>query len=353
MIMKHLKILVLSALTSFASVLWASDYIPLLQNSKEWGYAEYISKPETNPNAYIRYYRMRTNSTQEIDGHEYTEIVTTNLYSQYEGGLSAYLREDDGKVYVRYTDEDGHDDLNYFSSGKEHLLFDLDMNEGDFLELEPRVGDSEGIVLKCIETGEIETDYVGKRKYLKFDRNVNETTKRWMPFEYIIEGIGPVGNCTLIAPYRDFGNEQIDIDHPQIDFLYQRVTLAADEDYIKPQGAMLYISPLFEVMGPYDPSVWYWKTVPETYYKSSVNNPKIDRFPYKGISIASDNGGSTIVSNGEELTEVTVFDLLGKVLGTYRPNSNEFKVDCGRFDASIVIVRASTASGSRSFKLAL
>ena len=45
MIMKHLKILALSALTAFAPVVWASDYIPLLQNSKEWGYAEYISKP--------------------------------------------------------------------------------------------------------------------------------------------------------------------------------------------------------------------------------------------------------------------------------------------------------------------
>lgn len=332
----------------------AEECKPLLNDDVEWGYVEYIPNPESDPNAYVTYYRAYFYGNAIEDGVEYMKVKWGNTFDRDRkiSAVSALMREEKGKVYVRYIDEGFVDPCNYFSVGEEFLLYDFTMNEGDFLTFPLKEGESEGIVLKCVETGMVETK-AGMRRYWKFDRNVNETTREYMAFEYIIEGIGPVGNCSFVVPFRAASMQNESAAVPNVDFLYQRSRLRCDEDNIQPQGEMLYVSPMFDVMGPYDPSVWFWQRLQETNnYQSSVETPIQDKLPDWSISMLSEGfDDKVIVSKDENLTEVVVYDVIGKMLAKYQPYSREFKFDMSRIDSKILIVRASTAKGSRSFKV--
>ncbi len=330
----------------------ADEYVPLLEADKEWAYAEYILKPEVNPNAYIRFYRMALLDTVTVNGVEYSTVTTTNLFSPYKDVKTALMREENGKVYVRYLDDENVYPTNYFTPGEEHFLYDVSMQVGDMVALDIRDCDNEEIVLKCIEAGDIDLGKIGKRKYIRLDRNVNETTRRWMPFEYIIEGIGPIGNCTLIAPYCECADVQDDTDFVNIDFLYQRTLLTPGEDFETPQGSMIYKTPLFDVMGPYDPSVWHWRTAPESNYASMPDVPSPDLMPDNNISITrEDVCHLKVVSAVDSIEDVSIFDILGNLQICYKVNSNELNIDISHIDSNIIILRTKTANGARTFKL--
>lgn len=329
----------------------ADVFVPLLENDKEWGYVEYIPNAESSPNSYVDYYRLQLSGTCDVGQFSYKKVKTDSSFGKAEEHYIALMREDNGKVYARYTEESKLDPYNYYYPGEEYLLYDFSMQPGESIELAKRTGDTQGIVLKCIETGEVDTES-GKRKYLKFDRNVNETTRRYMTFDYIVEGIGPVGNGIMALPYRA-SVDGVDSDFPEIDFLYQRQILP-EVNFRKPQGELLYVSPLFEVKGPYDPSVWFWKRVCESPHYSSVSDTKRDSLGDLGITLHGNGiNSNTIESEAEYLTEVTVFDTIGKVLAKYHPNSRKFSLNLSDFDSKIVIIRASTAKSTRSFKVLL
>ncbi len=349
-IMKHyIYILTFAAAANF-QLAKATDYLPMFEPDKEWGYVEYGSDPLHNKKDMPYFYRLGTCETIYVGTQQYFPIGICAGFIAHYSKSNVYMREDNGKVYVRYDEKYGENPNNYYSPGQEYLVFDFTLKPGESCSLTPRNEGEECIVLKCVESGEVEAGDV-KRRYLKFDRNVNETTKKWMTYEYLVEGVGPIGDCDITAPYRLHGIAEDGSEFKQKDLLYKRFMGVGDDDD-SGQGLIVYTTPAFELWGIHDPSVWCVPT--RASMLSSVKTPSIPELPCNKITLnISDDGGSTIVSEGEVLTEVTVFDLLGKVLGTYRPHSNEFKVDCGRFDASIVIVRASTASGSRSFKLVL
>lgn len=329
----------------------ADEFVPLLENEKEWGYVEYVPNAESNPNSYVDYYRLQLSGTCDVGQFSYKRVKTDSFFGKAEQHHIALMREDGGKVYARYTEDSKLDPYNYYSPGEEYLLYDFSMQPGESIELAKSAGDMQGIVLKCIETGEVDTE-LGKRKYLKFDRTVNETTRRYMTFDYIVEGIGPVGNGTMAVPYRASVDGAAS-DFPEIDFLYQRQILP-EANFEKPQGEMLYVSPLFEVKGLYDPSVWFWKRICESPHYASVAETKRDSFGNSGITLQGKGiSNNTIESESEDLTEVTVFDTIGKMLANYHPNSRKFSLDLSDFDSKIIIIRASTAKSTRSFKLML
>ena len=348
--MKHYMYILTFAVVANFQLANATDYLPMFEPDKEWGYVSYGADPLHNNEDMPNFYRVGTANTKKIGSENYYTLDFCIRFMALYNYDRAYIREDNGKVFIRYNENAGLDANNYYSPGREYLVYDFTLKPGESCSLTPRSEGEECIVLKCVETGTVDTPE-GQRRYLKFDRNVNETTKKWMAYEYLVEGIGPVGDCDIITPYRLHGTAEDGSKMKETDLLYKRFKGIGDDDD-SGQGVIVYTTPAFEVWGVHDPSVWCVPT--RASMLSSVKTPSLPELPCDKIRLnLSEDGGTVTASDGEVLIEVTVFDLLGKVLGTYRPHSNEFKVDCGRFDASIVIVRASTASGSRSFKLAL
>jgi len=168
-----------------------------------------------------------------------------------------------------------------------------------------------------------------------------------------VEGIGPIGDCDIISPYRLHGTTDEWGKLKEKNLLYKRFRGNADYDYDdEGQGEIVYMTPAFELWGVHDLSVWCTPSKASSF--GSVENTAMPLLPDRSITMnKSDEGAHTIVSSGAELTEVTVMDMLGRVLARYQPHAHKFVVDTSRFDASIVIIRAATAKGSRSFKLAL
>lgn len=326
----------------------ADSYIPLLDTDKEWGYVQYGANYVNDKNCMPYYFRIG------IQTEKYRLSKSVGAYAkfmQWGFTVQAYMREDNGKVYAEYTDKINENKTAYYRPGKEYLLYDFNMQAGESLTLAPRSEGEECIVLKCVETGTIETES-GPRKFLRFDTSVNETTRRWMAYEYLLEGVGPIGDCSFMMPYKS-SEETPDAQRGlHTELLYQRIAhnpydYEGDDD---DQLPIVYTTPCFDVMGMFDPSVWCWKTKDPS---ASVELPSVPALPDRSINLVGRDGVSYIVSGGADLTEVTVFDVLGRTLARYTPCSREFRLDLGGFDTKMVIVRAATSNGSRSFKLDL
>lgn len=347
---KTLKIFILTIfITCMAQDVLA--YVPLFGDNHEWGYVEYGDNPVRNPADVPRYYRIgfSKDSGHEIDGIPYHTIGCYDSFLNYGQKALAYMREKEGKVYAYYPEAVDSDPTSYYPAQKEVLLYDFNMKEGESLSLDPRVAGEECVILKCIETGTVDTKS-GARKYLRFDTNVNETTRRYMRYEYLVEGVGPIGNCNLVFPYRASNEGGGGGDRLQTDFLYLRELpgYGAGDDYFE-QGELLYISSSFPVMGLHDPSVWCWRTKDPRL--SAVRELQMTDAESRSIQMTTREDGLYIESRDKELTEVELFDVLGNKLAQFKPHSREFKLDVRAYDTKIVIVRACVATTSRTFKI--
>lgn len=343
---KSISLFILATSAAFPQI-QAEGFMPLLDQGKEWGYVEHGKDPVHNEGNIPSFYRIAVFGEKVINGREYKGIGS---YAKFEKSYSkhvAYMREEGGKVYALYEEDclDGHSSC--YQAGKEYLLYDFNMKAGESMTLDTETDGGESIVLKCIETGVTETEF-GARRYLKFDMKATPATQKWMTFEYLVEGIGPVGNCNFAMPYRssEIQTSNDNTGLKTIDLLYQRLTGDPEECF---QDDMVWTTPAFKIWGVHDPSVWCYQTKDSA--GASVEEITMPVMPDMGIMLHDSDCGKTLTSINGDLTEVVVFDVLGKRLAEYSPKSREFRLDLGSFDTRIVIVRASTANSSRSFKL--
>lgn len=351
---KSIYILVI-LLTTIVCNTYAHDYIPLLGNEKEWGYIDYI--PYANTFEHYTYFRLSCGNIKEIEGQEYYEICQYDSFIVPDNpSIVAYMREQDGKVFVRYPSDLERNDFNYFYNefdmlpnkdeevniGLEHLIYDFNMEEGDSIELPPRYpADEYRITLKCIETGFIEADGIN-RKYLKFDRELTNGNKVWMSYEYIVEGIGPVGDCNFSLPYRSYQYTSYIRTFPNLRLLYQRekAKVSENSDNIElTQGKMLYMPPFFEIYGICDPSVYLWKSNQNQEVPSTENHKGTD------VNIRYDSGGN-IYCGDEPLKTVTEYNMIGQEIATHSPEDNRFKVS---LDYRGKVVKVETENYCRYF----
>ncbi len=357
MIMKqnNLKYLISSAaflLTIVGVSSAAREYIPLLEQGKEWGYIDYI--PYANTFEHYTYFRLACGNIKEIEGQEYYEICQYDSFIVPDNpSIVAYMREQDGKVFVRYPSDLERIDCNYFcydfdtypdaddavKIGPEHLIYDFNMEEGDSIELPPRYpSDEDLITLKCVETGVIESEGT-TRKYLKFDRELTNGNIVWMSYEYIVEGIGPIGDCNFTLPYRSYPYTSYISTFPNIRLLYQRERAEdlRQNEFI--QGKMLYKPPFFEIYGICDPSVYMWPTSQSQEVPSTENHKGTD------VNIRYDSAGN-IYCGEEPLKTVTEYNMIGQEIATHSPADNRFKVS---LDYRGKVVKVETENYCRYF----
>lgn len=339
------NILMITTLLACSICMYADEWMSVLDNKCDNGYVQYGTNPVANIEDVPVFYRTCIDGETTIDGKVYKGVAVYNGVVKYYPQNLAYMREENGKVYAVYNAE-YCDPNSYYEPGKEYLLYDFNMKVGESIKLEPRVTGEESIVLKCVEAGLTKTEY-GTRRFLKFDRNVNATTRRWMAYEYIVEGIGPVGNCNFAVPYRITEiNESNGLSQAKtIDMLYQRASVNREEDI---RNEIVWTLPAFEVWGVHDPAVWCFLT--DERGDAAVKNISSPIMPDENIKMESCIGGKIITSCNGDIKEVVVFDVLGKELAHYFPNSNNFKICRTIFDTKIIIVRVSTGNSSRSFK---
>lgn len=353
---------------SMCSVVLAADYIPLLEEGKEWGYVDYFQI--YHPSQYIEYNRLACGQKTVINGTEYTQILQySSCLMPEDARVIAYMREEDGKVYVRHPYEIGGSLYNYYQNdyeferddfvpgyGCEHLLYDFNMKVGDILELEPGFeydpSSKEALTLKCVETGTVTLEGV-TRRYLRFDRNVNLHTNIWLTYEYLVEGVGPIGNCNFTLPYRADPLSGMYTQLQQIQFLYQRKRPENTASGTPLQGEMLYRAPFFDVMGFCDPSVFYWPTK-EDGNEVPVRIHKREDLNIKLRCSLSPNYDTVyhIVCEDEDIEEVVVCDVIGRQLDFFHPDSKDFIIPFGKYGQA-VIVKASTANACRSVSVGI
>lgn len=345
------------SLATISADLKANDYIPLLEKNKEWGYIDYIHFGHIYE--HFTYYRLACGDIEVIEDKSYYEIRQYDSYLMPEDAkIIAYMREQDGKVFVRYPSDLEDMEYNYYSTvydstlinlddiyiGQEHLLYDFNMKKGDCIELPSSFSSDEYVIsLKCVETGTVESE--GKsRKYLKFDNEASFGT-RWMSYMYIVEGIGPVGDCNFTLPYRAYTYSPIVPNYPNINLLYQRDMASAGNDKDCVQGKMLYKTPLFDVFGVCDPTVYYWED-------DQTKNPE----PSSEYNNANDltlkfyckDGTNYLISIKEPIKQFTVYNIIGEEIHYSEPAANVFLVNIGNYESGWVL-KAETENHIRSF----
>ena len=106
-------LLTLSVLLSALSIYAEHEYIPYVEDGKVWVM-----------NNVTTLYQTSINGTTEIDGIEYHKLYLSQIYTPTgevsEDKLHGYIREDDGKVYVRNT-----------SNKRDILLYDFGAQVGE------------------------------------------------------------------------------------------------------------------------------------------------------------------------------------------------------------------------------
>lgn len=357
--MRKLCVYLFLSLLGCGTVMADCDYIPLLEEGKEWGYVNYFSESATFDNEKLEFYRLCCGPAVQIYGKEYTPIYKYSSFAVPDKPVViAYMREENGKVYRHHTTDYGSnfewdDILDVYGQHDEYLLYDFNMEVGDEMTMNLTESESAGdeiginIILKCIDKGVIDTEY-GPRKFLRFDKSKSFQTSR-VPFDYIIEGIGPVGNCNFAIPYR-YPERMSMVNHFfDIDLLYQRHISTPDSHGNRYQGAMMYKSPVFDVMGVYDKSVWFWPSEHDN--GDAVQSVSDGNVALPDLSIFGRN--STFWVQDEDdgvIEEVIVYDALGRELDRFCPGVTEFTFHPNTYQENIVVVKATTGSGSRSFR---
>jgi len=329
---KYLFLILFSALFGIKCSA-AEDYVPLVREGIEWGYAS--ANPGTHYGE-LTYYRLQFSGTTEIGGktyhnlYKYSEFNLLPYFSQ--NTLVAYMREEDKKVYICYEPD----------QPTEYLLYDFGLKEGESYNASDLLCGN-NIKIKCTGTGYVETSE-GTRRYLKID------TSEPHPyfFDMLIEGIGPCSSNSYKdsgSINRPFYDKSASIPPTQIYdvLLYQRTVLEGDNKYY--QGEMIYKIPVsFELIGSKDPSVWYWER-PESGALESIlsDNSEVD--------FAIDENVVTVSSASTDILYVETFDLDGRLLSTVKPVNNRCLIPLKSSD-NVIIVKATTSTGSYSAKVA-
>lgn len=335
-------------------VIFGSDheYTPLLEEGKEWGYINYYADNEYFWKGSPEFYRLCCGSPVAIDDHEYYPILKYSSYPRMEHpDTLVYMREDCGKVYLRHpranlNEYDWDDIITICGNQDEYLLYDFTISEGDSYIFKlanydsPYLDDKE-ITLKCIETGTIETA-MGPRKYLKFKKS-----HHYQMFEYIVEGIGPIGNCNFAIPYRSQELMGMFQSFYDIDLLYQREISVPDDNGNLYQGNMIYQPEAFDAFGIYDPSVWFWGSKPVAEPENVTTSEEQTHLPDMSIYMGR---GDWLTSPKEPIENITVMDVLGRELKQMSPNSTQVKFVRSDYDDHVIFIRVSTANGSRTFR---
>lgn len=307
----------------------AEEYVPLVREGVEWGYAA------ANPSfvyTELSYYRLQFSGTTEIGGKTYHNLYKYNGFNLLDYAprtLIAYMREEDRKVYICYD----------HNQSTEYLLYDFGLNEGESYNATDLLC-GPNIKVKCIGTGYVETTE-GRRRYLKIERSEPQPYF----FDMLIEGIGPCSSTSYIdsgslsMPFYDksYENQTFDI------LLYQRTVLDGDNKYY--QGNMIYKIPVsFETIGSKDPSVWYWEKPQSDGVESTMSDGT-------DVEIAVEGNAVNVSSASTDILYVETFDLEGRLLTTVKPVNNRCTIPLDSF-GGITVVKATTTTGSFSSKVA-
>lgn len=330
------------------------EYKPLLEEGKEWGYVDYFTHNESLNRKSLDYYRLCCGSPLHIGDKEYFPIYKySSLLVPDENKPLVYMREDNGKVYVHYPHEilqpiyDWDDVIYGFGKLDEYLIYDFSLQVGERMTVNLSSEDDEqSIAIECIETGIVETSE-GQRKFLKFKKNSQDPTRHWVAYEYLIEGLGPIGNCNLAAPYRAEVFAAGPSSFKDIDFIYQRKSCSVSPGEAAFQGKMIYVPIAFEAMGIYDPSVWFWNAKPDDNVQLGFDNNKDMVLPDLSIYMSVDK---YVCSHNDPLTKIEVMDVLGRVIDTFFPNATQFLLDKGNYKEDILFIKAYTQLGTRTFR---
>lgn len=333
---------------------------PMLENGKEWGYVNYYDRSDYHFDSPMEFYRLCCGPKVSVDGVEYTEILKYNSFSLPENPETvAVMREENGRVYIRYSNDfkrgDSHFDLfpQYNCEG-EFLIYDFNMGVGDVMTLDyfsenpDNVSSEETVYLRCVETGVVDTEY-GKRKFLKFDKSANFNSDYWTSYEYLLEGVGPLGNCDFTVPYRADNRASMSkgSSFDDMDLLYMRKLNEKDAEGNQYRGDLVYKAANYDVMGIYDPSEWHW---PASAEGEVLTKSTKDTMAMPDLSIYSNFTGEFKSDNGV-ITEVIVLDVLGRELSHFYPNDTQFKLDMSDMKEMMKIVTVRTENGQRSFRL--
>lgn len=160
-----------------------------------------------------------------------------------------------------------------------------------------------------------------------------------MSYEYIVEGIGPIGDCNFTLPYRSYPYTSYINTFPYIRLLYQRERAEDLGQNELIQGKMLYKPPFFEIYGICDPSVYMWQTSQNQEVPSAENHKGSD------VNIRYDYAGNIYCSE-EPLKTVAEYNMIGQEIATHYPNDNRFKVS---LDHRGKVVKVETENYCRYF----
>lgn len=354
------KLLLFIPILGLVNLGYSNNRIPMLEEGKEWGYVNYHGESDYHFDSPMEFYRLCCGPKVSVDGVEYTKILKYNSFSLPESAeIVAIMREENGKVYIRYSEDfkrkDSHFDIfAQYNCNGEYLIYDFNMEVSDVLTLDyfsenpDNVSSEETVYLKCVETGVIDTEY-GKRKFLKFDKSANFSSDYWTSYEYMLEGVGPLGNCDFTVPYRADNRAAMSkgSSFDDMDLLYVRKQNEKDAEGNQYKGELIYKAANYDVKGLYDPSEWYWPaSAKEKMVAKSANDtmamPDLSIYSILDEEFKSDNG---------VITEVIVKDVLGRELSHFYPNDTQYKLDLSDIKEMMKIVTVRTESGQRSFRL--
>lgn len=323
--MKKLLFLCLLAIVFGSKPSAAYEYVPLVREGVEWGYA--YENPD-NISGELTYYRLQFRGTTEINGKIYHNLLKYYGYTRYNSEIVAYMREEDKKVYVTFSDD----------SSEEYLRFDFGLKEGDKFQ-----GSEISHARTCIETGFVNTA-TGPRRYMKFSSDVYEPE-----YDMLIEGIGPYKSTpetyyyggSIIKPIYD-----ISACHPKCDkfdiLLYERKV----NTYIEQKGEMIWTNPVcFEAIGKYDPSVWHWNNLE---ILGAVENTLTEG---TDVEITVENNAVNVNSSTTDILYVETYDIEGRLLSTMKPVNNRCSVSLSSI-SGMAIVKVTTTTGIYSTKVA-
>lgn len=337
--MKKFLVICLLSFLSFGYAFANTEYVPLLEEGKEWGYINYYADNEQLWKDSPEFYRLCCGSPVAIDDREYYPILKYSSFPKMEHpDTLVYMREDCGKVYLRHPREnlneyDWDDIISISDNQDEYLLYDFTISKGDSYIFKlanydsPYIDDRE-ITLKCIETGTVETS-MGPRKYLKFNKS-----HKYQAFEYIVEGIGPMGNCNFAIPFRSQQLMGMFLSFYDIDLLYQREISVPDDNGNLYQGNMIFQPKAFGALGIYDPSVWFWGRKPAAESEDVTTSDEQTDLPDMSIYMGR---GDWLTCPNEPIENISVMDVLGRELQQMSPNSTQVKFVRSDYDNTSVI----------------
>lgn len=340
--MKRFLLLSLLAILFGTKPAMAGDYVPLVREGVEWGYAhEYPGVHYGN----MTYFRLQFSGTTELNGKTYHNLwkySSYNLQFCEDKEIAAYMREENKRVYV-YTDSE----IFPADGSKEYLLYDFNISKGESYDVK-YIRDDKPITISCTETGYVDTPD-GKRRYMKIESEERYYSRQDM----LVEGVGPYNSerylhsGIIYRPYFAETNCYPDCNHYDV-LLYQReVILDGNDENKYLQGKMLWTNPAcYEKIGVHDPSVWQWHKAGAPW--GGVESTMADG---TDVEIKVEDNAVNVSSASTDILYVETFDLEGRMLTTVKPVNNRCQIPLSTI-SGVAVVKVTTTTGSYSTKVA-